>query len=92
MDDTPEFIKQKQYEIMMAESPAERLEMAFEMAEFGRKMVEDRIRRQNPGLGEGHIKAKFVREFYYDSFSEEELARIDQFMIAHYAKPQPTQP
>jgi hypothetical protein len=92
MDDTPEFIKQKQHEIIMAKSPAERLEMAFEMAEFGRKMVEDRIRRQYPDFNEAQVRAKFVREYYYDCFSEEEFARIEKFILDNYFTYHPTQP
>jgi 6-pyruvoyl-tetrahydropterin synthase len=91
MDDTPEFIKQKQHEIIMAKSAAERLDMAFEMAEFGRLMVRDRVRRQFPDLSEAEIQAKFIREYYYDRFSEEEFQRIDAHMLKYYQPEQSTQ-
>lgn len=79
--DTPEHILQKQFEIIYAKSPQERMKMAFEMAALMRKMVENRVKRTYPTYSPTQIKIKVFEEMYQDDFTEEKMKQITKAML-----------
>lgn len=74
--DTPDFILQKQREILMTKSPQKRLDMTLQMAEDSRQMALMIIKRENPALSQGEQNAIFFQRMYKDCFSEIELIKI----------------
>lgn len=59
-DTTPD-AERVQIEILRRKSEGERLRMALEMSEAGRKMVLARIRAENPGWTDWEVKREFLR-------------------------------
>jgi hypothetical protein len=76
MKDTPDFIIQKQFEIIYAKSNRQKLEMTFEMMELSFDMAYHLVKRQNPDFTHRQIIAKRFEMMYYKDFSPEELQRI----------------
>ena len=78
MNDTPEHIAQKQFEILQGKTPWERFRMAIEMSEFGHRMVERRVRKANPDLSVSALKMQVFRVYYADCYSDEEFRAIEK--------------
>jgi hypothetical protein len=74
--DTPDFILQKQREILMQKPPHKRLDMTLQMAEDSRQMALMIIKRENPMLSKSEQNAVFFQRIYKDYFSETELIKI----------------
>ncbi|MCS6796792.1 MAG: hypothetical protein NZ516_12620 [Raineya sp.] len=82
MQDTPEHIRQKQFEIIAQKSNAEKLKMTMEMIELSLQMAYDLIKRQNPHFSHREIIAHRFEMLYKDCFNEEELQRIKKFLLS----------
>ena len=45
--------------------------MIFDMIEFARKLAENNIRNQNPGISDIDLKVAVFNRFYYNDLSEQ---------------------
>lgn len=91
MNDTPDFIRKKQLEIVLSKPISERFQMGLEMIEFFIQQTRATIRRQHPDYTEAQVSFEFVRRVYPDVFGAEEMERIRQFFLALDQQP-PTSP
>lgn len=80
MNDTPESIYQKQFEILESKSMHERWIMAFDLTELSRHLIMNAIRRENTGISEVDLKVELFRRFYRNDFEEYELNKIAEQM------------
>lgn len=80
MKDTPEFIPQKQFEIIYQKSDYEKLTMTLEMMQLSFDMAYQFIKREYPHLSHRQIIARRFRIMYEKDFSAEELERIAQYL------------
>jgi hypothetical protein len=85
MIDTPEYIYQKQYEIIAAKPLSERIRLGFETIDSTRKWIEHSIKHDSPGISPTDLAiAVFLRYYQYD-FSETQLKEIIQSIRAYHA-------
>lgn len=89
MQDTSDFIRRKQFEIIYAKPLNERVLMALQLMENAIFMANNRIRRQNPDFSEIDVKIQRVKEFYSDSFTKEQFVQIEKGMRAFFEKNPP---
>lgn len=80
MNDTPEHMAKKQFEIIAAKPLEERLRMGFEMIEMSRGIIKSRIKEKNPGMSDMDLKAELFKTFYRFDFEEDELKRISEHL------------
>jgi len=80
MQDTPEHILQKQFDIIYQKSNYEKLMMSLEMMQLSYDMAYDLIKKQNPMLSHRQIISKRFAMMHGAEFSEEELHRICQHL------------
>ena len=80
MQDTKPEIFQKQKEIFLAKTPGERLSICLEMIDFGRTLVESRIKAKYPEISDSELKAEVFKTFYKNNFSPEKLEKIADWL------------
>ena len=80
MNDTTNEARRKQIEIVMNKTESERLEMALEMMEDVREMVMEGIRQQNPGISIANQKIEFVKRYYKNDLSDEDMKGVIEFI------------
>ena len=80
MNDTPEYIAQKQFEIIYKKPAIKRFLMSFEMTNFAHDLLESTIRSKQPGISEINLKIEVFKRFYINDFSESEMNRIIESM------------
>ena len=76
MTDTSPEIEKIQLEIMLSKSESERFRIGDELNAFGRKVLENSIRREFPGISEIDLKIELFRRCYVSYFSQDEIDRI----------------
>jgi len=76
MNDTPEHVLQKQYEIISSKPLRERLKMAFDLTELSRFMISNSIRKKEPCITDIELKVKLFKTFYRFDFDQEKLDEI----------------
>jgi hypothetical protein len=81
MQDTPDFIRQKQFEIIAQKSNAEKLQMTMEMIELSLQMAYNLIKGQNPHFSHREIIAHRFEMLYKDCFQPDELERIKKHLL-----------
>ena len=59
-------------------SPAERLAMAIEQCESVKKIIENRIKSENPFISDVELKVKIFESYYSSDFSKEKLEEIKE--------------
>jgi hypothetical protein len=84
MTDTPEHIRKKQNEIWLSKPVAERFALACSAIDEMNKQTEDRIKRQNPGISEGDMRAEFIRQMYKDELAPEYLEDVMKWVREKY--------
>jgi hypothetical protein len=84
MTDTPEHIRKKQNEIWLSKPVAERFALACSAIDEMNKQTEDRIKRQNPGISEGDMRAEFIRQMYKDDLTAEYLEEVMKWVRGKY--------
>ena len=82
MTDTELEFRKKQHEIVMLKPASQRIQEAFEMAEFARMVVLNRLRREHPEASESHLKAELFRIVYRNHFTEEAMNCIVQNLVS----------
>ena len=80
MNDTPEHIRQKQFEIIMAKPLKERLSGLFEMTELSREIIRNRIKAKNPDISEVDLKIELFKTFYRFDFDKKTLDKVAKQM------------
>lgn len=80
MNDTPKYIQQKQFEIIIAKPLKERLNGLFEMTELSRKIIQNRIRTKMPDISEIDLKVELFKAFYMSDYDKDTLNRIAENM------------
>jgi len=68
-------------ELFAERTPAERLRMASGMFDTGIALMKAGILDKQPDLTESELKIAIFRRLYYDCFSEEEMNRIEVFLV-----------
>lgn len=76
MDDTPQHIKQKQYDIIMSKPLKERIYMAFDMIDFSRSLIRSSIKRDIPDISPIDLHLELFRRFYKNDFDDETMEKI----------------
>ncbi len=80
MNDTPKYIQQKQFEIIIAKPLNERLNGLFEMTELSRNILINRIKTQQPNLSKIDLQIELFKMFYRFDFDKETLNLIAESM------------
>lgn len=83
MTDTIPEITRKQLEIFLSKSESERFRIGDDFCVFGRMLLENSIRTENPGMSEIDIRIEVFRRCYSSFFSPDELNRIIVSMRAY---------
>jgi hypothetical protein len=82
MQDTPDYIRKKQFEIIAQKSNIEKLKMTMEMIELSLDMAYSLISKQYPNFSHREIIAYRFEMLYKDCFKEDELQRIKQHLLS----------
>jgi hypothetical protein len=80
MNDTPRYVLQKQFEIIISKPLKERIAGLFEMTELSRKIILNQLKTNNPELSEIELKIKLFKTFYKFDFDTETLNLIAENM------------
>ena len=86
MTDTTIEIQNMQRKIFEKKSLQERFQIGAETIDFGRLLVVNNIKRNNPTISEIDLKIAILKRYYGTIFTEIELNRIIQSMIIYYNK------
>lgn len=78
MNDTPEHIAKKQFDILYAKTAKEQFGMAIEMSEFGHRLAQRRVSKANPGLSPLELKMRVFRAYYADCYTEKEFLVVEE--------------
>jgi hypothetical protein len=73
MTDTPDFIAQKQFEIVMRKSVAQRLSLTDAMIRQSRRLAISRIKKAWPNCTEQELKYLIIKEYYAEDLGPERL-------------------
>ena len=76
MNDTPKYILEKQFEIVMTKPLKERVNELFEMTELSRRIIQNRIEANNPDIQEVELKVELFKAFYRSDFDDHLLNQI----------------
>lgn len=80
MNDTPDYIIKKQFDIIYNRPISEKIRSLFEMTELSRNIILNQLRLKNPGMSKVDLQIELFRVFYREDFSPEKLDRIAQQM------------
>ena len=87
MQDTPQYIIDKQREIFNNKTSSERFSIGAQLIEDGWAIVESDIKHNNPGITYPDLRAAMFRRIYVEHFDAEELNTIAEgiknYHIAH---------
>jgi hypothetical protein len=86
MNDTPKYVQQKQFEIIIAKPLKERLNGLFEMTELSIKIIQNRIKTKMPDISEMDLKIELFKTFYRFDFDKETLNQIAENMRQFWTK------
>jgi len=84
MTDTTEEAREKQFEIIFSKSPKERFQIAAEMIDFMKQVVENSIRSENPGISKADLAAAVFRRYYVNDFPPDELEKIAEHIRQYH--------
>lgn len=84
MNDTSDEIRKKQYEIIFKMTEKERFEQGLEMISFGRLIVENSIKQNNPHLSEVDFKIEVFKRYYKNDFSLSEMENIKKAFYKYH--------
>jgi hypothetical protein len=89
MTDSTREIEKKHLEILRSKSESERFRIGEELNAFGRKVLENSIRNEYPGIPDIDLKTEVFKRCYASFFSPEELNRIILSMRDYLKKGRP---
>lgn len=73
MNDTPESIRIKQFEIVNSIPLKRRITMLFDLTELSMQLIRNRLKQTNPGLSEPQIKKELFKIMYKSDFDIDTL-------------------
>ena len=73
MNDTPQHIFKKQFDIIYKRSDAEKIERWLELTELSRTIILDQLREKHPEMSERDLIAELFKIFYRNDFTPEKL-------------------
>jgi len=76
MNDTPEKIRKIQFQVINSKPLKERIKMMTDMTEFSRKLIENQLRRKNPGITDNQIQIEVFKTFYKKDFDAPMMTKI----------------
>ncbi len=76
MNDTNPDMEKRFMSMMATRSPVERLRMASSMFDTGRALMRIGLKRQNPSLSEGQLRAQVFLRLYREDFDSSDIIRI----------------
>ena len=82
MEDTPEHIKQLQYEMYMNRPSQDRFMLGFNMIDEVYEMVWKVIKSRFSELSENEQKVEFIKHFYGNDFNNEEFTLIKNHFLS----------
>ncbi len=86
MTDTPDFIYQKQFDIIFSKTPKERFLMGFDMIESVKRIVENSIRREKPTISDLDLRVAVFKRYYQNDFSTVQLETIAAALFAYHSQ------
>jgi len=86
MLDTPDHIAKRQFEILVSKTPDERFSILNQFIDFGRKLVENNIKHNNPEISELDLKIAVFKRIYSSCFSNNEMEKIIASLTDFYNK------
>ena len=76
MNDTTSEITDKQLEFFLSKSETERFRIGAELNLFGKRILENRVLFENPGISYSELKIEVFRQSYSTFFTEKEMEPI----------------
>ncbi len=76
MNDTPEEIRKMQFQVINSKPLKERVKMMTDMTDFSRKLIENQIRRKNPGITDNELQLEVFKTFYKNDFDAPMMTKI----------------
>lgn len=76
MNDTPEYILKKQFEIVNSRTQKEKIESLFELTDLSRAIIQNRIKEKYPGISNIELKVELFKTFYRFDFNQATLNEI----------------
>ncbi|MCU0451884.1 MAG: hypothetical protein MUC97_18885 [Bernardetiaceae bacterium] len=86
MNDTAEWARQKQHEIIFSKTQEERLLMGLEMIDYAYQVVENSIRQAHPGIGRGDLVAEIFKRYFAHEFPPEQVEVITAHIRRFHAQ------
>ena len=83
MSDTPDFIYQKQFDIIFSKPAKERYLMGFDMIESVKRIVENSIRKEIPAISDSDLRIAVFKRYYQNDFSPNQLETIAVAFLAY---------
>jgi hypothetical protein len=83
MHDTSSQLTQRMAQMIAQKSPAQRLRMAADMYDMGKKLARAGITRANPHLNHRELKVRLFERLYGDDFSPEHYEKIVRYFARH---------
>ncbi len=83
MTDTPDFVYQKQFDIIFSKTPKERFQMGFDMIESVKRIVENSIRKEIPTISDIDLRIAVFKRYYQNDFSPTQLETIGAAFLAY---------
>jgi hypothetical protein len=80
MNDTPRYVLQKQFEIIISKPLKDRIAGLFEMTELSRKIILNQLKTKHPEWSEIELKIELFKTFYKFDFDQEALDLIAENM------------
>ncbi len=80
MNDTPDHITKKQFEIFYNKPLSEKIRSLFEMTELSRNIILNQLRLKNPEMSEAGLQIELFRIFYRDDLSPDIIERVAEKM------------
>jgi hypothetical protein len=84
MNDTSTEVQNIQRKIFEKKTLTERFQIGAETIDFGRLLVVNSIKKNNPEISEIELKIAILKRYYGTTFTETELNTIIQSMIIYY--------
>jgi hypothetical protein len=84
MTDTPDFVYQKQFDIIFSKTPKERFQMGFDMIESVKSIVENSIRKETPAISDIDLRIAVFKRYYQNDFSSQQLETIGAAFLDYF--------
>lgn len=80
MNDTPEYILKKQFELYNSLPSEEKIKHLFDLTILSRQIISNRIKEEFPGISEPELNIELFKRFYRTDFDTETMKKIELFL------------